>query len=185
MTDEGQKILDAVRQLRGFHSDISLLLMTADSAMEELSWQNAKSDRTALYEQSYSITQPQGWMPWEVFRFYKNDTYPRLLASITVMIDDSQGRISEPLISGAVIEFGGDGLPVNFKSWLGGIFKALDRKAEDGNDFTATAEEIPANWHDGYERVKTFAFPLSEVTTEMVLRERVVSRVNEMAAQAL
>src|SRR3546814_8554782 len=52
---EGETILGAIRQLRELHRNVSLLLKTADSAMTEKGWVNAKSDATALHEMSYSI----------------------------------------------------------------------------------------------------------------------------------
>src|SRR3546814_8341239 len=63
---EGETILGAIRQLRELHRNVSLLLKTADSAMTEKGWVNAKSDATALHEMSYSINSPDQWMPWEV-----------------------------------------------------------------------------------------------------------------------
>src|SRR3546814_5183146 len=70
------------------HRNVSLLLKTADSAMTEKGWVNAKSDATALHEMSYSINSPDQWMPWEVFRYYKHKDHPTLLASTAVLLDD-------------------------------------------------------------------------------------------------
>src|SRR3546814_3388432 len=75
---EGETILGAIRQLRELHRNVSLLLKTADSAMTEKGWVNAKSDATALHEMSYSINSPDQWMPWEVFRYYKHKDHPTL-----------------------------------------------------------------------------------------------------------
>lgn len=52
MTEEGANILTAVQQVRRLHEDISLLLRTADGAMGEHGWKNAKNDSTALFDMS-------------------------------------------------------------------------------------------------------------------------------------
>ena len=182
MTEEGQKILCAVQQIRELHSNISLLLLTADAAMGKSGWRNAKADKTAISDQSYSIDLPERWMPWEIFRFYKHEAYPSFLASITVLIDDAERRITEPLIAASIIDFG-SGKPIaNFQNWLGGIFKSLGDRVENGKLCKATTEQIPESWHDNFERVWCFAHPLSEVTSENFLREKVVDRLIGLAA---
>src|SRR3546814_11049212 len=95
---EGETILGAIRQLRELHRNVSLLLKTADSAMTEKGWVNAKSDATALHEMSYSINSPDQWMPWEVFRYYKQKDHTTPMPSTAVFRDDSEGLTPEPVV---------------------------------------------------------------------------------------
>lgn len=177
VTGEGERILEAVRQVRRLHEDISLLLSTADTAMSEHGWNNAKNDSTALYDMSWGIDKPRQWMPWEVFRFYRNDDRRTILASISVLLDDGERRIAEPLVSGAVFELGDDLPRVKYPNWIGGIYKATLGNEADGQFFEIPRQRLEKGWEFDYESAWCFAYPLVEVSSEEFLRKEIVEKL--------
>ena len=118
MTNEGENILSAIRKIRELHRDVALLLRTADVAMNESHWVNAKSDSTALRDLSYSIDGSDKWMPREIFRYYRRDEETPYLASIAVLLDDTYDRLKEPVVSASVFDFGQSNTNGNFPTWL-------------------------------------------------------------------
>ncbi len=177
MTEEGGRILEAIRQMRRLHEDISLLLRTADAAMGENGWKNAKNDNTALYDMSWSVDRPRQWMPWEVFRFYRSDNLGTVLASIAVLLDDGENSLSEPLVTGAYFEFGDDLTAVKYPNWIGGIYKATSGNTADGRFFKIPRQGLEKGWDLDFESAWCFAHPLVEVTSEEFLRNEIVEKL--------
>lgn len=177
MTDEGEKILSAIRQMRELHRSVSLLLKTADTAMAEQAWTNAKSDSTALHEMSYSIDSPDRWMPREVFRYYKHPDHPPILASIAVLLDDSEGRLSEPLLSAALFDFGKGRTVASFYNWLASIYKAIPDREADGQFLEISRPQLEQSWQSDFEKAWCFAGPLVEIKSESDLRQNVVEKL--------
>lgn len=177
MTDEGKTILSAIHQIRDLHRSISRLLKTADAAMDVQGWKNAKADSTALHEMSYSIDRPERWMPWDVYRYYKHTDHPSILASITVILDDSEGRLSEPLVSGGLFDFGQGQTVANFYTWLSSIYKAVPDREADGRFREISRAQLEPSWQTDFEKAWCFAIPLVEMASEAVLREDVVEKL--------
>ena len=177
MSDDGRNILEAIRQIRGLHEDVAALLRTADTAMDERAWKNAKNDNTALFEMSWSIDRPKQWMPWDVLRFYRCDGKPTALASISVSLDDGEGRIQEPLVSGACFDFGKPLASVSYPNWVGVIVKADVDYEANGGWLEVTHERLEKGWNFDFRRAWCFAYPLAEVTSEEFLRKRIVGKL--------
>ncbi|WP_193371359.1 hypothetical protein [Pelagibius marinus] len=175
--NEGQFILEALRQIRTLHQNISLLLKTADAAMAELKWVNAKTDATALHEMSYSINSPDQWMPWEVYRYYKNDAYPSLLASTAVLLDDAEERVTEPLVTGALFEFDPSSTSPSFLNWYATIFKAAPDRTADGQLLEVSRDQLPTSWQNNFIKVWCFAYPLVDFNNEGDVRSKLIGRL--------
>lgn len=177
MTDEGETILNAIRQIRDLHRSASLLLKTADAAMAEQAWGNAKNDATALHQMSYSIDSPDRWMPREVFRYYKHTDHPSILASIAVLLDDSEGRLSEPLVSAALFDFGQGRTAGTFYNWLASIYKAIPGREADGEYLEIARPQLEQSWQSDFERAWCFTLPLVNINSESDLRQKVVQKL--------
>lgn len=177
MTEDGPKIIRALSQIRRLHEDVSLLLRTADKAMAERGWKIAKSDSRALYETTTSIDKPQQWMPWEVYRYYRHDDQPSTLASLTVLLDDGQTEFSEPLITGSVIEFEDAATAAGHAYWAGAFYRVLPRGEPDGRMVEVQRALLEKGWDFEFQNARCFAYPLVTVTSEEVLRQKIVGHL--------
>ena len=177
VTDEGKNILSAIRKIRALHRDVALLLRTADVAMNESHWVNAKSDSTALRDLSYSIDGSDKWMPREVFRYYRRDEQTPYLASIAVLLDDTDNRLSEPVVSASVFDFGQTHANGNFPTWLASIYLALPNPIPDGEFNEISMQQLDQSWQSGFKVAWCFACPLVEITTESDLRQNIVGKL--------
>lgn len=177
MTEEGPKIIRVLSQVRRLYAEVALLLQTADKAMAERGWRIAKSDSRALYETSNSIDRPQQWMPWEVYRYYRHDDHPSTLASLTVLLDDGQSEFLEPLITGSVIEFEDAQTASGHAYWAGAFFRTLLKKEPDGRAVEVQRELLDKGWDFEFRKARCFAYPLVTVTSEEVLRQKVVGHL--------
>lgn len=177
---EGKTILSAIRQLRDLHRNISLLLKTAEAALYEKGWENGGNGSYALHEFSYSIERPEQWMPWEVFRFYKHrDRFARL-ASLAVLLDDSTGRLSEPVVAGAIFEFDAPE-KFGYHNWFATIYKAIPGREADGQVLEVSRAELPEDWQSDFDRAWCFAYPLVRINSESELRRDVADRLDSLA----
>ncbi len=182
MTEEGEKMLGAIRQMRELHRSVSLLLKTADAAMAEQAWTNAKNDATALHELSYSIDLPDRWMPREVFRYYKHADHAPVLASIAVLLDDAEGRLSEPLLSAALFDYGEGHTVAGINNWFASIYKAIPGREADGRFLEILRPQLEQSWQSDFEKAWCFAYPLANITSEAFLRQDVVEKLIAKAA---
>jgi hypothetical protein len=176
MTEEGEKILKAVRQMRELHRSVSLLLMSVDAAMAEHGWTNVK-EAGVIYGYSYSIGNSERWMPWEIFRYYKYHDDPSMLASISVLLDNAEGKLSEPLLSGALFVFVEGRMVKNFDNRLASIYTAIPSRDADGNFVEIAPSQLELKWQSDFERGWCFALPLVDIMSAADLRQRVVERL--------
>jgi hypothetical protein len=176
---EGKIIISALHQLRGLHRDVSLLLRTAEAAMTEKGWENGGNGSSALHEFSYSLDKPDQWMPWEIFRFYKHRDHPTRLASIAVLLDDFAGRLSEPVVTGAIFAFESPE-KVAYLNWFATIFKAVPGREADGSVLELSRAELEQDWQSHFEKAWSFAYPLVSIRSETELRQKVSDHLHSL-----
>jgi archaellum biogenesis ATPase FlaH len=70
MSEDGEKILKFVKEIRKLCHNMSLLLMTVDEQMGSKDWE--KAGNTAIADSSASVDIPERWFPETIFRFYIN-----------------------------------------------------------------------------------------------------------------
>ena len=73
MTTEGQDILRVFQDLRKLFEQVGLLLSTADQIMGEAGWE-PKAGNTCLYESSAALYAPKQWMPYYLFRLFRQSS---------------------------------------------------------------------------------------------------------------
>ncbi len=177
MSEEGEKMLGAIRQMRELHGSVSLLLKTADAAMAEQAWTNATNSATAFHEGSASIDLPDRWMPREVFRYYKHADRAPLLASIAVLLDGAEDGLSEPLLSAALFDYGDGNTVAGIKYWFAGIYKVIPDREADGRFLEILRSQLEQSWQSDFEKAWCFACPLANITSESFLRQNVVEKL--------
>lgn len=97
MTDNGKHLFGAIKQIRIFCGEIARMLGDCDRLMREFNW---AAPVTAISGSSASINLPHQWIPYEVFRIYRNKETPSIAKSVSVVFDDEwhEGRVDEPII---------------------------------------------------------------------------------------
>ena len=186
MTEEGPKIIQALSQVRRLHGEVSLMLQTADKAMGEHGWKNAKNDSRALHESSNSLDKPTQWMPWEVYRYYQHEDRSSTLASLTVLLDDGNRDFPEPVISGTVMKFEDSLAAAGHKYWAGAFYRVLPEVEPDGRMIEIRHELLDKDWDFNFQSGWCFAYPLVTVTSEEILREKIVGYLlSQLAAPEL
>lgn len=116
-------------------------------------------------------------MPWEVFRFYRNDDKAAVIASISVLLDDGESRILEPLVSGAVFKFGDGQATARYPNWIGGVFKATPGNEANGEFFEIQRQQLEKGWDFDFQGAWCFAYPLVAVASEEFLRGQIVEKL--------
>ena len=111
MVEDAQNILKNIRQTKEIFRAISRLIQDIDEKMCKKGWTAAlkKRGKTCISEVSKSIESPDNWLPTEIFRFYKNNSYKNLLVYVSVLIDnDKDGwyTIEQPLITAGFFDYG-------------------------------------------------------------------------------
>jgi hypothetical protein len=96
MSEDGEKILKFVKEIRKLCHNMSLLLMTVDEQMGSKDWE--KAGNTAIADSSASVDIPERWFPENIFRFYINTKYPNILVFVSILLDDIESKIIKPLI---------------------------------------------------------------------------------------
>jgi len=106
LTEDGPKILEAIRYTRNLMEQVALLLQTSDKLLGEIGWECIHGN-TTHYESSASLLIPKHWIPKDAFRFYMlADKSWNAIIVVSVLIDDvSEGysAFNEPLITAACL----------------------------------------------------------------------------------
>ena len=178
MSDEGQNFFKVIRQARDIFGQVSLLLSTAEALMGEANWVLATAYDVALAGGSTTLRQPRKWMPYELFRFFKNNDAPHIITLISVILDDSEekGRIEEPLLSAGLFDYGNGNTVGDFSEyWYTCFHMYMPDRRDDGTFLRANVESFPETWSCHFKRVSTFAYPLVDITNAEFLGDKVVS----------
>src|SRR5579862_7260568 len=101
---DGQNTFAAMHQMRNLMVEVSKLLLETDAIMGEAGW-GPRAASTALSGGSTSISSPRNWIPYRVFRFYRHEERRTVIPCVSVIFDDADQKVTEPLVSGLVMEF--------------------------------------------------------------------------------
>ena len=183
MNTQGRELLDSMKSMRDFLGDVSQMLTTADGLMSEESWEPLWGS-SCLGDMSYHVSMGHKWLPREAWRPYKNtETYPNILATITVFFDDYQREYNliEPIVSGSYFVFpeGSTDETIKLHFWhmrCFGWFKTpLDGTIE-------SIDKYKPDWKTtyGWNHMEAFGWPLVEITSETILKERITGPLLQM-----
>ena len=181
MTDSGPELLKAIRRIRDFFSDVSQLLVTAQTMMAQHGWETGK-DANCLFGLSYSVYQGRQWLPRFAVRKMTNAaTFPGMVATVSVLLDDvdDYAKLTEPVVAGGYFLMSSEqGMLQNWNAcWFG-----WRGQAADGRRYTVA--DTDPNWKSswGWRWHEGFARPLVAVTDQASLETLVVNPLVAMIA---
>jgi len=183
----GQDILKAISQVRGLFEQVGLVLQSVESSMKERGWE-PKSGNTCVAGSSYTVNYPKNWLPYMVFRFYKHKSFPSKLVAMSVILDDDsgEGRVSEPLASGIVFDYG-KGIEIqsdwNFE-YAGWHIYMPKYTAVKGNDGTVFMCKPKTDWprdNCTADSAASFGVLLVGIGDAKTLIDRVVQPLDKLA----
>lgn len=188
MSTEGEIILKAVKQIRQLCEQISQLLSSADGQITKTGWNNESN--YAIAEISYSILNPEKWIPIMAFRYYKHKEHPNLLAFVSILLDDEWYReysIKEPLVTAGFFDYGkseaGENWDYPYLRCYGYLSKKHDLKA-DGTSFHFKREMIPPAIQGRFEKLfesgEVFAVPLSWIKNPEDVESQITSKLLQL-----
>ena len=178
MGETGKNIVDGFRTLRKFCNEVSIMLKTADGMMEDANWMpisNKTLDTTSV------ISNPDWWMPYELFRYYQHDEFPHLLPYIAINLDDplkdeNDIVINEALVSAGMIDYGSGNNYQDFEYWFCRAHLFMEDREDNGKLFFI--DNPHQEWEDkewvGAIKVTTFAHPLDTITNSDILKSKIV-----------
>lgn len=145
-----------VQELRKLCEQISLMLRTVDEQMGIEGWEAASNTAKSYTD---SLLAPKKWIPYEIFRLFKNKEYPHLLAYVSVLLDDDiEGEyaeeITEPLVTAGYFDYGqgkhvDDNWEYGYVRWYG----YMENHIDDGRIYQ---EEYKDEIHITQEQWKQF-----------------------------
>jgi hypothetical protein len=162
--------------------EVSKLLLEADAIMGAAGWA-PRVGATALAGGAISINSPKNWIPHRVFRFYKHDEHPKVVLTLTVILDEqgTDQKVVEPLVSGLLMEYETvDEIPegnslYNIATW----HLYVPERKDDGTIVAIVPREL---WEaeSTAKAMRSFAIPLVSVTSRERLEQTIVSKLLRM-----
>lgn len=179
MINQGKTLLTAVNQIRDYFEKISLLLLTADSQMDEHGWKPAQGSTSNAYG-SAAIYLPRQWLPYDVFRFYKHVDFKHFLLCISIILDNKgeKNEITEPLISAAIFDYKPK---TEIGHWDYGFARwhlAAPNRLDNGEiiEFDPTAG-LQENDRYSVNSIHSLALPLTLINDSNALNERIIQSI--------
>jgi hypothetical protein len=170
MTETGVELLRALRSVRGFFTDLSQLLVTAQMLMARHGWET--KDAYCLFGLSYSVSQGDRWLPCVAWRRLTNAAFPGTVAIISVLLGDydKSTKLEEPVVSAGVFLMSHDQAQLETWNacWCGwsGV-----PAAGQSNTITNTDGRHP-DW--GWRVHRYFAQPLVAISNQEALQRLII-----------
>ena len=191
MSADGENILKLIKQVRSLCEQLSLLLRTADESMIKAGWQNESSN--AIAEISWSIRNPERWMPIAAFRYYTHKDHKNLLAYVSILLDDHWDRryaIKEPLATAGFFDYGkGAEVGENWDYWYLRYFGYLSKDHNlkpNGQPFHFKREIVPSSiqgkFKKLFEKGAVFALPLTSITNASEVDSLITGRLLKLVS---
>ena len=195
MTNEPVNAILAMNELERFYVDLSRMLQTVEEEMVERSWMRHLRDATAMHDRSYSLYEPEKWLPYYLFRLYRNDSHPNALKSMSVIFDLSGSRIdvsqqlTEPLITCSHFQFSSPVEESSGRSYYPlaayPVFSAGFNASNSQQDIRVEPEAYPdrENWLKypdfiySTELIHGFTLPLGMVQDRGSLQSEVIDKL--------
>ena len=175
---KGVDILGALDQVRGFFSEISTLLSTADAMMQKREWKPHKGSQVTS-DLSYALQGAPQWMPHYVCRCYVHAGRP-VLASIGVAMgvfpgdSKSEARLYEPLICGSVFLYDSDAQIDTWHLEFSTYHMWIPNRTDDGQPQIVSPQTVWPGDRCLAKELRSFALPLVDVVSADALRTRIV-----------
>jgi hypothetical protein len=183
---KGEELLKAIKSMRDFLGDVSLLLRSADALMAEKSWETLGGSG-CLSDMSYSVNAGHLWMPREASRSYRNSSeYPNIVAMVAVLLDDFQRdyRVTEPVVSASYFIFPVDTSEkiTKLELWQSGWFGWLEAQR---NGAPVEMDDKCREWEEEnrWKYMQVFGRPLVEVNNEALLKEMIIDPLLRLIEQ--
>ena len=183
MTEDGEKILKFIKEIRRFSNDIALLLLTVDECMKNEGWIIATKTKLAYSDSSYSLDDADKWYPHYLFRFYRNQNYPSLLAFVSIILDDDYYKefdeyLTEPIISAGFYDYGESEIEEPSKNWwywYAQIFGYYSKLEENGIIY-CTKDDWDYDFCD-FQYFKCFGLPMTSISDGSKIESLIVNRL--------
>jgi hypothetical protein len=181
MSEKGQNITTAVRQMTKLYESISLLLKSAEEELNAMGWE--ATNNLVMGEGSGAINGFRRWAPHYLFRFLPAKTEPKQMVFLSVVLDDinDANAVTEPVFGIGWFKYkpGAEKADVCWRH-----AKQLPLKMDP-------LGQAPASWQEldlkdvaeaeafGIVEAKIFAVPLVSVTDSDQLLEQLVKPLAE------
>jgi hypothetical protein len=186
MSDQnGIDCLGAIREVRRLMIDVSKLLLEVDSLVGQEGWE-LRVGSTAISGGSTSVNLPRNWLPFHVFRFYRNAEFPSTIPCVAVLLDaeDSKIRWHEPHVSALIMEYeAGSPLPEGWQlTACANWHLYIPGRKDDGSLNVVVPREL---WptQTTAKRMTSFVVPLMSIRDQLTLKSKVVEPLSRALAE--
>lgn len=179
MNQEGNELTKLVRQMNALSERLSLLPVTADDLMKNSLWEKYSNTVTAYISQH--VQAPKYWIPNFLFRFYTNQKMSRILAFISILLDeDADGEyrnLVEPLITAGFFKYPSEkstteNLQYYYAKWYGYFGDLQNLKAVISDP--GWKEKLKKGEEYPFDSFMCFAYPLVQITNAEDINEKIV-----------
>lgn len=182
---DGTDCLSAIREIRRLMINVSKLLLEVDSLIGQEGWE-PRAGSTAVSGGSTSINLPRNWLPFHVFRFYRNAEFPSVIPCVAVLLDAEDPKISlnEPHISASILEYdAGTPLPEGWQLTASANWHLyIPGRKDDGSLNIVVPRELWAR-ETTSKRMTSFVIPLMSIPDQLTLKSKVVEPFLRALAQ--
>ena len=178
MTDSGLAITLNVRAMRRFFTDVASLLQTGARMLAERGWTSCGN--VAYAGGSGSIDAPHLWLPSCAFRFLLHEEHERVLAMLSVVLDDPRDvavdqRRPPMACAGAVIYRPGHA-PASFDyNDTARMYLSTGSREMDGVPRAVDVKGIDPKGGFGVDAARALAVPLVEIDGDDAVAARLVT----------
>jgi hypothetical protein len=184
---ENDDIVNAFRETRRLCVQISQLLLSAERLLKKHNWSNATNQNYGLNDLSWSVEKPTQWLPIYAFRFFKNTTNSKILAFVSVLMDDhfdKEYTLKESVVTAGFFEYNQDvkeNWEYKYARYYGYLAAIPENNLRpDQQPFRFVNDKLPDAIKGDFVYGKIFAVRLSDMKDEKALETKVIKPLLNM-----
>ena len=178
MSQDDKNIVTTIENVKFFMRELGSMLSTVDGALKEKGWDFYTGSTLGGF--SGAISNPFMWVPSYIFRFYYKKDHPNYVGFCSVILCSPGDNIEmeECLVSAGMLKYP-EGFDVTDNNnwqydYAYSHLKMSDRK-NDGSLSFSDKERLWQNKDEDF-KIVTFAYPLSEISDQLALNEKVINK---------
>jgi len=174
MNEKGKSILEVIKYIQQFFSEIAQVMQKVDDLMEKEGWKQLYGN-TVTTGVSKDLLKPEEWLPFMNFRVYGKDNNSNAIKGITFYYDPEE--LEQPIIITGMVEYKDKKTLPNWKDyWVLWNLWAEDKneaKKVDGTHYNEfNTEEMKS-----LRKAKLFAYNLVDIKNEADIKNKLTDEL--------
>jgi len=177
MDEKGKKIMDVLKYIQQFFSEIAQVIIKIDDSMEKSGWK-PEYGTTVTRDCSHSLDNPEQWLPYWNYRVYLKEKNSNLRKIVSFCYDSE--HVDQPIIIAGLVEVKNKEFFREWKDywslWHLWIEDKNKSKKYDGTIYS----RFDSDYMNHVKKARLFAYNLIDIKNENDIKNKISDKLIEL-----